>query len=416
MNISVVLHGDDGAVVDKLESHRGVLTVARSCAEIAEVIALCETGLADAVILAGPPEQVDTQDIDSMIERGVPVVVLCDDVAQGQRLGAAGAYVSPTGTPAAELGILVTRARAELGHRERGPDPAHAGEPTNGTTGKRARVVVFWGPVGSPGRSLVALNYAVECALGDEDVVLLDADTYGASQAVQLGLLDEAAGIAQICRTVDSGRFDATKLERICAPVVIAGARMRVATGLPRASRWPELRPTALRRAVLALQEGCDTIVVDVAAPLELDEELSFDTAAPQRNGVTAAMLRVADEIYAVGAADSIGVPRLIRALEEMHEVLGELDVKVVFNKVSAANVGASPRQALAETWERFGPEIPVAAYLPHDAAAVDAALLAGSALAEIAPHSGLRVAIAGLAGRRIRAKAPLLRRFTPSM
>ncbi|MBV1780387.1 chromosome partitioning protein [Paeniglutamicibacter sp. ABSL32-1] len=416
MNISVVVHGDDGTVVDRLESHRGVLTVARTCAEIAEVIALCETGLADAAILAGPPEEVETHDIDAMIERGVPVVVLCDDAAQGKRLAAAGAYVAATGTPAAELGILVGRARAELGHREHAPEPVQPGEPAGGGTPKRAGIVVFWGPVGSPGRSLLALNYAVECALDGKDVVLLDADTYGASQAVQLGLLDEAAGIAQICRTVDSGRFDATKLERSCAPVVIAGARMRVATGLPRASRWPELRPTALRRAVLALQEGCDMIVIDVAAALELDEELSFDTAAPQRNGVTAAMLRIADEIYAVGAADSIGVPRLIRALEEMREVLGELEVKVLFNKVSAANVGASPRQALAETWARFGPDVPVAGYLPHDPAAVDAALLAGSALAEIAPHSGLRVAIAALAGHKIKAKMPLLRRFAPSM
>ncbi len=415
MNISVVLHGDDGSVVDRLESHRGVLTVARSCTEIVEVIALCETGLADAVILAGAAEEAETQDIDAMIERGVPVVVLCDDAAQGRRLAAAGAYVAGTGTTAVELGILLTRARTELGHREHGTDPDSAGDQATAEPGKKARVVVFWGPVGSPGRSLVALNYAVECALTNAEVVLLDADTYGASQAVQLGLLDEAAGIAQLCRTVDTGRFDAATLERICAPVVIAGARMRVATGLPRASRWPELRPTALRRAVLALQESCDVIVIDVAAPLELDEDLTFDTAAPQRNGVTAAMLRIADEVFALGAADSIGVPRLIRALEEMHEVLGELPVKVLFNKVSVANAGASPRHALAETWERFGPELPVSCYLPNDPAAVEAALLAGSALAEIAPHCGLRVAIAALAGHQVRAKQTLLRRLAPS-
>ena len=127
-------------------------------------------------------------------------------------------------------------------------------------------------------------------------------------------------------------------------------------------------------------------------------------------------MLRIADEVYAVGAADSIGVPRLIRGLEEMHEVLGDLPVQVVFNKVSAANAGASPRQALAETWARFGPGRPISGYLPNDPAAVDAALLAGSALAEIAPHCGLRVAVAALAGQRIRAKQSILRRFSPSM
>lgn len=416
MNISVVVHGDDGTLVDRIESHRGVLTVARSCAEISEVIALCETGLADTVILAGPPVEVETHDIDAMIERGVPVVVLCDDAAQGNRLAAAGAYLATTATGAADLGVLVTRAREELGHRERGTGAARAREPAALIARKRAHVVVFWGPIGSPGRSLVALNYAVECALSDREVVLLDADTYGASQAVQLGLLDEAAGIAQICRTVDAGRFDAVKLVQLCAPVLIAGAQMRVATGLPRANRWPELRPTALRRAVLALQESVDVIVIDVAAPLEMDEDLSFDTAAPQRNGVTASMLRIADEIFAVGAADAIGVPRLIRALEEMQEVLGELPLKVLFNKVSVAGAGTSPRHALAETWKRFGPEIPIAGYLPNDPAAVDAALLAGSALAEIAPRSGLREAVAGLAGHRIRARTTFLRRFSPSM
>ncbi|MGB9034163.1 MAG: chromosome partitioning protein, partial [Paeniglutamicibacter sp.] len=112
MNISVVVHGDDGTVVDRLESHRGVLTVARSCTEMSEAIALCETGLADAAILAGPPVEVETHDIDAMIERGVPVLVLCDDAAQGKRLGAAGAYVAGTGCTAPELGTLVARARA----------------------------------------------------------------------------------------------------------------------------------------------------------------------------------------------------------------------------------------------------------------------------------------------------------------
>lgn len=416
MSISVVVHGDDGAVIERLERHRGALTVARSCTEMSETIALCETGLADAVILAGDPALVETADIDAMAERGVPVVVLCDDGAQGARLGAAGAYVAAISISAEDLGILVARARAELGHREPGENPAAERKPAAPASANKARVVVFWGPVGSPGRSLLALNYAVERALGGKDVVLLDADTYGASQAVQLGLLDEAAGIAQMCRIVDAGRFDARTLERICAPVVIAGARMRVATGLPRASRWPELRPTALRRAVMALQEICDDIVIDVAAPVELDEELTFDTAAPQRNGVTAAMLRMADEIYAVGTASSIGVPRLVRALEEMHEVLGDVDTKVLFNRVSAANVGASPRTALAETWARFGPKVPIAGYLPQDAPAVDAALLAGSALAEIAPNSQLRLAISALAGQHPRSKMPILRRFSRSM
>lgn len=415
MNISVVLWADDGELIERLERQRGVLTVARTCDEMVDVVALCETGLADAVILAGAPDLVETGDIDAITERGVPVVVLCDDAAQSSRLNRAGAHIAATSIDAVALGTLVERICRD---KQRGTGAAGVKavpETEPGQSARRGTVVVFWGPNGSPGRSLVALNYAVECALEGREVILLDADTYGATQAVQLGLLDEAAGLAQICRTVDQDRFDAHTLERICAPVLIAGARMRVATGLPRANRWPELRPTALRRAVLALQERCDTIVIDVAGPLELDEELSFDTAAPQRNGVAAAMLRIADEIYAIGQANSIGVPRLIRALEEMEASVGELAVKVVFNKVSASSVGSAPQRALAETWERFGPSHPVVAYLPHDPDAVESALLAGSALAEIAPGSALRIAIAGLAGRKIRGRGRIQRVRTPS-
>ncbi|MFJ6418235.1 CpaE family protein [Paeniglutamicibacter sp. NPDC091659] len=415
MNISVVIWADDGELVERLERQRGILTVARTCIDMVEIIALSETGLADAVILAGVPDLVETRDIDAITERGVPVVVLCDDPAQASRLNRAGAHVAAAGIDAVELGVLIQHACGERQRRVRSDGAKANVEPAENPSGRRARIVVFWGPNGSPGRSLVALNYAVECALDEREVILLDADTYGATQAVQLGLLDEAAGLAQICRTVDQDRFDAHTLERICAPVVIAGARMRVATGLPRANRWPELRPTALRRAVLALQERCDVIVIDVAGPLELDEELSFDTAAPQRNGVAAAMLRIADEIYAVGQANSIGVPRLIRALDEMQASVGELAVKVVFNKVSAASVGSAPHRALEETWARFGPAQPVVAYLPHDPDAVESALLAGSALAEIAPHSALRIGIAGLAGRKIKARTRILPRRAAS-
>lgn len=416
MNISVVLWADDGELIERLERQHGILTVARICQDISEVIALSETGLADAVILAGSPEQVETADIDAITDRAVPVIVLSDDPAQSSRLNRAGAYIAATTIDAVELGTLIEKCCKE---KQRGTGTAGIKaipEQKLGPAHKRANIVVFWGPHGSPGRSLLALNYAVECALDEKEVILLDADTYGATQAVQLAMLDEAAGLAQICRTVDQDRFDAQTLERICAPVLIAGTKMRVATGLPRANRWPELRPTALRRAVLALQERCDTIVIDVAGALELDEELSFDTAAPQRNGVTAAMLRIADEIYAIGQANSIGVPRLIRGIEEMRIVVGDVPLKVVFNKVLATSVGSAPQRSLAETWERFGTGDPVLAYLPHDSQSVESALLAGSALAETAPNSVLRIAIAALAGRKIRGKGRILRRSTASM
>ena len=355
MNISVVVHGDDGTVVDRLESHRGVLTVARSCAEIAEVIALCETGLADAAILAGaaggsrnPRHRCDDRTRcagGGALRRRGP----------GQRgwLRPAPTWL-PTGSTAPDLGILVTRARAELGHRERGADPARARRgrgPAAGKAGPRGGLLGagrFPGPVPAgaelrggmrPGRS------RRWCCWMPTPMARPRPCSWACSTRRRASPRSAAPWTP--------GRFDADEAGAHLRP---GGDRRSPACAWPRGCRGPAAGPSCVPRRCAGPSWPCrraaTLIVVDVAAPLELDEELSFDTAAPQRNGVTAAMLRIADEIYAVGAADSIGVPRLIRALEEMHEVLGELPVKVLFNKVSR---GQCRGLARARRWPRPG-------------------------------------------------------------
>ena len=73
---------------------------------------------------------------------------------------------------------------------------------TPGTAAK-GRIIAVWGPAGAPGRTLVAANIAGELAAEGQSVLLVDADSYGASVAALLGLLDEAAGLAQACRLAD---------------------------------------------------------------------------------------------------------------------------------------------------------------------------------------------------------------------
>ena len=53
--------------------------------------------------------------------------------------------------------------------------------------------------------------------------------------------------------------------------------------------------------------------VVDCSFSLEDDEELSFDTAAPRRNGVTLAVLEAADTVLCVSGADPVALQRSIR-------------------------------------------------------------------------------------------------------
>lgn len=255
-------------------------------------------------------------------------------------------------------------------------------------------LIAVWGPTGGPGRSTVAATLADEIARFGRTALLADADVYGGSIATMLGLLDESPGIAAATRQAANGRLDREALAALCWA---AEPRLRVLTGLPRADRWPELRPPAVERLLGTCRSMADFTVVDTGFCLETDEELSFDTAAPRRNGATLAVLDEADVVIAVGSADPMGVARLVRALEDLREARVGAPVWIVLNRVRDSATNGPARSELAEAIVRFGGQ-PPAAYLPLDHAALDSAVLAGAPVARVAPHSPFRAAVVELA------------------
>lgn len=411
MSIPVITLGAlASAYVPGLEQLRGPVTVVRRCDELPELIAACQAGLARAAILAPGTAGLTASLVDRLRFAGVVLIALVDEAdADGFAAVEGTAYVQASATPA-ELADAVSRAVDRFEAEESLPrgslayaDPLDlakdappllaptAEEPGSGT------VIAVWGPTGAPGRTTVAINMAAELAAAGRSVLLVDADTYGASIGPSLGLLDESAGLAQACRMADQGAFTDAALGRIAVSVVIKGGRLRVLTGITRADRWPELRPAALAHVFEAARSLADVTVVDCGFCLEADEELSFDTLAPRRNGAALRCLELADSVIAVGAADAVGVPRLVKALTELADAVPTAAPRVVLNKVRAGSVGRGPETQLREAWERFGPAAGISGFLPADPVAADRALLAGTALLETAPTSPLRVAIAGL-------------------
>ena len=412
MNIPVVTVGAGQAeLVGSLERLHGPVTVVRRCSELAELVAACQTGLARAAVVAGGTADITATLVDRLAAVGVALVGLTDDDAERLRLEGLHVPAAPEGVPAAELAGLIAEAvdRAAGLAAVQSPQSssfALAGarplvepvaEEGDGEPAGEGEVIAFWGPIGSPGRTTLAVNCAAELVADGRSAVLVDADPYGAAVAGALGLLDDAAGLAQACRLADQGALDRRALERVAVPVVTGGGTLRVLTGLTRADRWPELRAAALTVVLERCREIADVVVVDAGFCLEADEELSFDTMAPRRNAATLRSLELADRVFAVGSADTIGMPRLVRALAELERAVPSASPTVVFNKVRASALGRFPERALREAWERFGPGIPIGAMIPHDAAVADAALLGGSVLLESSPESQIRTSIAGL-------------------
>lgn len=277
------------------------------------------------------------------------------------------------------------------------PD-AHDDAPVAEPAAAVHRTVAVWGPAGAPGRTVTALNLAAEAALLGRRVLLVDADTYAASVAASLGMLDETAGLAQACRLADQGRLDAPGLARCAVTVAVAGASVDVLTGITRHDRWPELRGSALEAVFGCAAAEYDTVVVDTSFSLESDEEISTDFLAPRRNAAALGALAAADTVLALAAADALGIPRLVKALPDLEDAAPDARVVVVVNKLRAAAAGRSAQAAVSEAWQRFSPGHGIARTLPWDPAVCDDALLAGAVLAETAPRSELRRELTALA------------------
>jgi Flp pilus assembly CpaE family ATPase len=221
--------------------------------------------------------------------------------------------------------------------------------------------------------------------------MLVDADVYGGILASAFGLLDESPGMAGACRLAANGRLDTADLASLCWSV---GDDFALLTGIARADRWPEVRPSAVPSVLRMARQLAELVVVDCSAVLETDEEISFDTMAPRRNGATLAVLDEADTVLAVGSADPPGMERLVRGLDELRAAVDGPAPQVVLNRVRRT---AAPPGDLAATVRRFAGTDPIA-LLPEDRAACDRAWQRGVTLSAAAPKSTLVARLGELA------------------
>jgi len=327
--------------------------------------------------------------------RGIRIAALCRDEA-ARRL--AEGFGIATIVPVDVEGWVLLEALAAPASPAR-PQP-HANE---------GQVVVVWGPNGAPGRSTLAVETAAELSRGGRHVALVDADAHAPSIAMSLGLADEGPGFAAACRQAGLGALDAAELSRISIPVSLAGGSVDVLTGINRPGRWPELAEQKVGEVLRICRSWAEHVVVDVAGPLERDEEIVSDLDGPRRNGATLAALRSADLVVAVCAGDPVGVARFVRAHAELRATIGSTRVAVVVNRLRPATLGIDARGQVRRTLERFA-GIEDVWFVPADPRAADAAALAARAVSDIAPRSALAAGVRRLVGEAV---APVTRPVT---
>lgn len=390
----------------------GVIVV-RRCVDVADLLATAATGTAKAVVLSADLRRLDREVLARLNTSGVAVVGLVepgDDYAEGRLHQLGVDHVLPANAPPASVAsALAVAASAALGkpiggfadpraaYSTTGPPPSLPSLPAlPANPPGTGHVVAVWGPAGAPGRSTVAVGLADETARLGVPTLLIDADTYGGCVGQMLGLLDEAPGIAAAARLDNQGNLDTAALASLARAL---SPTLRVLTGITRADRWPELRPESVRGVLQRARSLAPLTIVDCGFCLEDDEELSYDTMAPGRNGATLSTLDSADMVIVVGSGDPVGTQRLVRGIAELTQVApaAAARARVVVNKLRKGPIGGDPGRQVAAALKRFCGVTHIEA-LPHDLVGVDKALASGKTLAEAAPDSPLRAALGRLA------------------
>ncbi len=396
------------AVLERIAGAGPGTVLLKRCVDLADLLATAATGTAQAGVVSGRLFGLDADSVARLRRLGVGTVAVTDP-PEGPSEGAADRVrrwgVDAVVTPA-ELDRLPDLLRTAAAGAERtvsapGRDAGDGTDideayaellrlETDGRPPARGRLVAVWGPMGSPGRTTVAVGLAAEIGARQGAALLLDVDPYGGAVAQHLGLTEEVSGLLAAARLAGGGQLDRVRLAGLARQ---SGAGLRVLTGLPRPDRWSEVRSQAFTDLLDVARSLDPVVVVDAGPGIDREPPDPFDPA-PARHDMTLGAVAEADRLVAVGAADPVGLTKLARGLLDLVEVRPAGADVVVVNRMRPS-LGWSERE-LVSMVDQIAPRA-VVRFLPDDRAATDRALVAGRSLVE-SGDSPLRRAVAGLA------------------
>jgi len=400
----------------------GELSVVRRCVDAIDLVGAAASGVPTIALVSAGLPRLSTQILAELQSMDMPVIglVTAADVDAQQRLRAIGVAVLATVTDADPSHLRQSVAGA-IGRLKQLDDPDQFPSRDGGAqdvesapvrqergrgddrVNSRGVLIAVSGPPGAPGRTSVAVALADELSRSNHEVLLVDADVWGACIPLVLGMWDEASGLSIACREAERASFDAAALAQ-CARSL--NNQWRVLTGIPQLDRAAELPPLALSRVWETARSLATVTIIDMGADLGVGfgahhrdlGSRSIDLVPDAPHRVAHSVLAAADMVIAVGCADPVGVDRLGKALVVLAEA-GVAAPLVVVNRLRRSVLGAHPedqiRTALAES--SYAGDL---AFIPDDPAAFDSALRDGRTLAESRPRSPARTAIQAFSNR----------------
>ena len=288
------------------------------CVDRVELLATMRGADLDAIVAVGAPVWFDVQSAQEATRAGIRVVGVADNAFEAELLTSRGAKVLDAGT---EMGAIVRACRA--------PAPAFSPPATVDLPQRAGEVMVVWGPKGSPGRTVIAIELACELASTGEETLLVDADPYAGDIAQMLGIVEELPTVLWgATAATDNG---VTSREIISELRRVGSKGPLLLPGLPRAELWSEVADFGYGNLIKLLAGGARFVVVDIGFCLEDVNHLGSPRSG--RNRMARATLERADRVIAVCRADPVGLKNFIWAYESVREIVDDDRISIVLNR-----------------------------------------------------------------------------------
>ena len=251
-----------------------------------------------------------------------------------------------------------------------------------------AELITITSPVGSTGKTTVAINLAMELAAQHKTVLLIDAHLGAPSIASHFLLPELPAGLAAALRIASQDRFDSEQLERLT--IALPKSTVRLLPGIP--SIEPELvSPKAIGALLATAKEHFEFVIVDLPP-----KEDSLD----QKQIILKEFMNLASQQILVALADPIGIFRLLAIEAEF--VGASIPTSLLINRVRNSVI-ASARKEISITLSRLG-QLEVAGFLPDDSAMIDQALRTAVPVSSLSRTGAFKVALTAFMRARLEA------------
>jgi len=308
------------------------LQVQRRCVDGVDVRAAIQVTDCQAVLVSDVTPRINQDLVVELTDKNIKLIAITSDVDHWHDLGAIHCIELDSSNPLSALKQVCEYLRDETSVVEPESDP-------------KGLLIAIAGFGGACGRTTAVKEIGWQLSKLGAKTCLVDSDTYGPSLDQELGYEPNQNGLLELCRSIER-KNSVIQTHFDLLPEV--SENLSLVAGLPRISRWTDLRVSSLRELWRKSREAFDVVITDVGAVLELDHSLMHETSLPRRHAASLTALESAQVTFICARADSVGIARLVRGYLEFHELFANSEVHVLLWGVVSDSQSKDVRAAVS--------------------------------------------------------------------